>query len=71
MDAILGLLNTYKVPDPAAGKLVGEFVNQELQNLYDELVAKGEPSALDALMAGGIMRRPTSKTFNSPWQPPA
>ena len=55
MDAILGLLNTYKVPDPAAGKLVGEFVNQELQNLYDELVAKGEPSALDALMAGGII----------------
>jgi hypothetical protein len=55
MDAILGLLNTYKIPDPTVGKLVGEFVNDELQNLYDELVAKGAQSALDALMVGGII----------------
>lgn len=55
MDAILGLLNTYKIPDPTVGKLVGEFVNDELQNLYDELVAQGAQSALDALMVGGII----------------
>ncbi len=55
MDAILGLLNTYKIPDPTVGKLVGEFVNDELQNLYDELVAKGAQSALDALIVGGII----------------
>lgn len=55
MDAILGLLNTYKIPDPTVGKLVGEFVNDELQDLYDGLVAKGAQSALDALMVGGII----------------
>jgi hypothetical protein len=55
MDAILGLLNTYKIPDPTVGKLVGEFVNEELQNLYDELVTNGAQSALDALMVGGII----------------
>lgn len=55
MDAILSLLNTYKIPDPTVGKLVGEFVNKELQNLYVELVTNGELSALDALMVGGII----------------
>jgi hypothetical protein len=55
MDAILGLLNTYKLLDPAAGKLVGEFVNPELQSLYDELTTRGKESALDALMVGGII----------------
>jgi hypothetical protein len=55
MDAILGLLNTYKLPDPTVGKLVGEFVNEELQHLYDGLVALGRKSALDALKVGGII----------------
>jgi hypothetical protein len=55
MDAILALLNTYKLPDPTVGKLVGEFVNEELQHLYDDLVAKGSQSALDALLVGGII----------------
>jgi hypothetical protein len=55
MDSILGLLNTYKLPDPSAGKLVGEFVNAELQALYDALVARGRQSVLDALQVGGII----------------
>jgi hypothetical protein len=55
MDAILGLLKTYKIPDPTAGNLVGEFRNDELQNLYNDLVEKGAQSALDALMVGGII----------------
>lgn len=55
MDAILNLLNTYKLPDPTIGKLVGEFVNAELQALYNDLVARGKQSALDALQVGGII----------------
>jgi len=55
MDAILDLLNTYKLPDPTIGKLVGEFVNPELQQLYDDLVARGKQSALEALRVGGII----------------
>jgi hypothetical protein len=65
MDAILGLLNTYKIPDPTVGKLVGEFVNDELQNLYDELVAKGAQSALDALIVGGIIEETDVKDIQS------
>lgn len=55
MDAILKLLNTYGLPDPTIGKLVGEFANAELQSLYDQLVARGRQSALDAMMVGGLI----------------
>ena len=55
MDAILKLLKTYNLPDPAAGNLVGEFVNAELQALYDDLIARGKKSALEALMVGGVI----------------
>jgi hypothetical protein len=55
MDAMLNLLNTYRLPDPAAGNLVGEFVNAELQALYDALIARGKQSALEALLVGGVI----------------
>ncbi len=55
MDAILNLLNTYQLPDPAASNLVGEFTNTELQALYDALIARGKQSALDALLVGGVI----------------
>ncbi len=55
MDAILNLLNKYKIADPTIGKGVGEFTNTELQALYDSLIAKGEESALMALQVGGII----------------
>lgn len=55
MDAILSLLKLYKLADPTAGNLVGEFTNTELQALYDQLIARGKESALDALMVGGTI----------------
>lgn len=55
MDAILSLLNTYNLPDPTVGNLVGEFVNTELQALYDALIARGKQSALEALLVGGVI----------------
>ena len=55
MDAILNLLNKYKIADPTVGKGVGEFTNTELQALYDSLVTMGEESALMALQVGGII----------------
>jgi hypothetical protein len=55
MDALLNLLNTYKLADPAAGKLVGEFVNPALQALYDALIERGSQSVLEALTVGGVI----------------
>lgn len=65
MDAILNLLNTYKLPDPAASKLVGEFVNAELQALYDALIARGKKSALEALMVGGVIEETDIEDLNA------
>jgi hypothetical protein len=55
MDAILGLLQKYRLPDPATSTLIGEFNNPELQALYDALIAKGMQSDIEALMVGGII----------------
>lgn len=55
MDAILKLLNKYKLSDPAAGKLIGEFTDTELQALYAWLIEKGMASEEDALEVGGII----------------
>lgn len=51
-DAVGTLLVTYGLPDPAAGQPIGSFVDPRLQELYDELVARGAPSRLAALGVG-------------------
>ncbi|OGU22683.1 MAG: hypothetical protein A2580_15045 [Hydrogenophilales bacterium RIFOXYD1_FULL_62_11] len=55
MDAVLKLLRTYRLTDPAAGKAIGEFSNSDLQSLYGTLMEKGRLSALNALQVGGII----------------
>lgn len=52
MDAIKGLLDKYGIPDPAEGRGYGEFANQELQELYIALVARGSRSLVEAYRAG-------------------
>lgn len=53
MDAVLGLIVKYGLQDPVLG--FGEFTNQELQELFDSLVATGLQSELDALMVGALI----------------
>lgn len=53
MDAVLYLLGKYGLEDPALRP--GEFDDQRLQDLYDELVAKGKISLIDALEVGVII----------------
>lgn len=55
MDAVLLLLESAKVADPAEGKGVGEFTNPELASLYAAFVAQGSASQLDALLAGATI----------------
>lgn len=52
MDTVLTLLERYDVDDPAAGNAPGEFDNQDLQALYDRLVAQGRQSVTEALRVG-------------------
>ena len=55
MDAVKNLLDKYNLADPAAGKAEGEFLNEDLQGLYDELIAIGSESKLDALYVGATI----------------
>ncbi len=51
-NAILNLLDTYGLADPVGANPPGEFVNQDLQALYDQLVATGSQSLVEALRVG-------------------
>jgi hypothetical protein len=55
LNAILRKLVKYDLPDPAAGKGIGEFTSDEVQALYDELLEDGLVSELAALKVGGYV----------------
>jgi hypothetical protein len=55
MEAVKSLIDRYGLEDPAAGKDVGEFTNQELQGLFDELVEQGSQSLVEALKVGAAI----------------
>lgn len=49
---VQGLLVSYNIVDPTVGLAVGEFVNQDLQALYDSLLASGSVDRAGAIAAG-------------------
>ncbi len=53
-NAIKGLLDYYGIQDPALPE-EGAFSNQELQNLYNQLVETGSLSLIDALKVGATI----------------
>ncbi len=55
MDAVLTLIARYGLEDPAADQPVGSFVNADLQQLYDDLVATGSVSLGEALKVGAAI----------------
>jgi hypothetical protein len=55
MDALLKLLKNYALPDPAAGNEIGEFTNEDLQTLYEQLINAGDDSKINALKVGGLI----------------
>ena len=54
MDAILNVLTTYGLEDPALEE-AGTFANAKLQALYDQLIETGMQSETDALMVGALI----------------
>jgi hypothetical protein len=55
MDALLKLLKNYALPDPAAGNEIGEFTNDGLQTLYEQLIDAGDDTKINALKVGGLI----------------
>lgn len=52
MDRVKTLFNITTITDPIQNDIPGQFQNEELQKLYDELVLKGSNSILDAINIG-------------------
>ncbi len=46
------LLKRFNIEDPGEGHIPGEFKNQELQKLYDRLIARGSVSLDSAIVVG-------------------
>jgi len=51
-DTVKLLLDKYEIPDPADVSPLGQFSDQDLQALYDQLVELGSASLADALKVG-------------------
>ncbi|XKH01113.1 DUF2202 domain-containing protein [Marinobacter nauticus] len=49
------LLDKFGVEDPVVSDTIGEFTNQELQALYDKLIAEGANSFINALYVGALI----------------
>ena len=55
MDAVGKLIDKYGLEDPVGENGIGVFENAELQDLYNELIAKGTQSLADAYEVGIII----------------
>lgn len=52
MNAVKRQLDKYSIPDPLTTDEIGVFPTEEFQALYDQLVAQGNVSLTEALLAG-------------------
>jgi hypothetical protein len=55
MDAILYLIDTFGLEDPVGENPEGVFRNQDLQQLYNELIETGSISRIEALKVGALI----------------
>jgi hypothetical protein len=55
MDAILLLIERYRLNDPVSTNGLGVFINDDLQTLYDDLIRQGNASLIEALQVGALI----------------
>ncbi|NJE01555.1 DUF2202 domain-containing protein [Thermococcus sp. JdF3] len=55
VESVRMLLKKYNLTDPTADEGIGEFQNEELQALYDQLIEMGMKSEIDALKVGALI----------------
>ncbi len=55
MDAIKYLIDTYELEDPVGENPEGVFQNEDLQQLYNEIIETGSSSREDALKMGALI----------------
>ncbi len=55
MDAVLSLVNKYNLESPIASDSMGVFSNEDIKNLYEQLIETGAKSEIDALKVGAAI----------------
>ncbi len=55
VNAVRLLLEKYNITDPTANEGIGQFQNEEIQNLYKQLIEMGMKSEIDALKVGALI----------------
>ncbi len=55
MNAVKGLIDKYSLTDPVVSDKVGAFTTEDFQVLYEQLVAEGKKSQVDALKVGATI----------------
>jgi len=55
VNAVRLLLDKYNITDPTANEGIGQFQNEEIQKLYDQLIEMGMKSEVDALKVGALI----------------
>jgi hypothetical protein len=55
VDAVGALLDRYAIADPTEGKAVGEYADARFTTLYQDLVTRGQTSAVSALEVGALI----------------
>ena len=55
MDAVVLLLNKYRIQDPVGNNGVGIFSSSTLQELYNQLIDQGNVSMVEALKVGATI----------------
>jgi hypothetical protein len=63
-DQVLTLLNTYGLTDPRSTE-IGVFTNPELQALYDQLIAQGMTSQIEAYKVGVLIEEKDIADLNT------
>lgn len=54
-EAVKLLIQKYNLTDPVVNDIIGTFVNQDLQNLYNQLIERGNISDIEALKVGAAI----------------
>ena len=65
MDSIKNLLVKYGITDPAEGNDIGKFNNENLQELYNQLIKQGSVSMVEALKVGVSIEETDIDDLNS------
>ena len=65
MDSVLNLLVKYRIADPVAAHPIGVFADEELQALYNQLIATGSTDVTSGVRVGALIEEVDLEDLNT------